>query len=204
MNPKELKEYMNESYIKSDERSKFINDFQYDEDLSNNKTAVYFNPDTKQAKIIHRGTNETASDWQNNLALALGVYDFTRRNKKGLSTQKSVGEKYGDKNVTTIGHSQGAFLAKKHGTNSKNVITLNEAYIPSKIYNKPKKNEISIRSKGDLVSLPKLKDDLITSLFYNKRSKNNITIPTENKYDVFKNHSPNVLDKLDSKIKIGL
>jgi hypothetical protein len=204
MNPKELKEYINESYIKSDERSKFINDFQYDEDLSNNKTAVYFNPNTKQATITHRGTNETASDWQNNLAIALGVYDFTKRNKKGKATQKSVKDKYGESNVTTIGHSQGAFLAKKHGTNSKNVITLNEAYMPSKIYKKPKKNEISIRSQGDLVSLPKLKDDLITALFYKKRSKNNLTIPTNDKYNVLKNHSPNVLDKLDSKIKIGL
>jgi hypothetical protein len=204
MNPQELKDFVNQSYIHSDERSKFIDNFKYDEELSNNKAAVYYNPNTKQATISHRGTNNTTLDWKNNLALGLGVYDFTNRNKKGKATQKSVKDKYGESNVTTIGHSQGAFLAKKHGTNSKNVITLNEAYIPSKNYNKPKKNEISIRSKGDLVSLPKLKDDLITSLFYNKRSKNNITIPTENKYDVFKNHSPNVLDKLDSKIKIGL
>jgi hypothetical protein len=203
MNPQELKKFINESYIHSDERSKFIDDFKYDEELSNNKAAVYYNPDTKQATISHRGTNNTILDWKNNLALGLGVYDFTNRNKKGKATQKSVKDKYGESNVSTIGHSQGAFLAKKHGTNSKNVITLNEAYIPSKIYNKPKKNEISIRSKGDLVSLPKWKDDLITSLFYKKRSKNNITIPSDSTYDVLKNHSPNVLDKLDADLKFG-
>ena len=88
MNPQELKKFINESYIHSDERSKFIDElasgqreqssqFQYDEDLSNNKASVYYNPNTKQATITHRGTNETASDWKNNLALALGVYDFT-------------------------------------------------------------------------------------------------------------------------------
>ena len=67
MNPKQLKEFINESYNHPDERSKYINDFQCDDNLSTNKAAVYYN--TKQANITHRGTNATILDWQNNLAM---------------------------------------------------------------------------------------------------------------------------------------
>jgi hypothetical protein len=203
MNPQELKEFINQSYIHSDERSKFIDDFKYDEELSNNKAAVFYNPITEEATITHRGTNATLLDWKNNLAMGLGLYDYTNRAKKAKKTQKEVEDKYGGENLTSIGHSQSGEITRKYGKNSKQIINVNSAYVPSLKYNKPKKNEISIRSQGDIVSLPKLKDDLITSLFYKNRSKNNITIPTSNKFDVLKNHSPNVLDKLVSNIKIG-
>ena len=73
MNPKELQEFINKPYNQSNARSKFINEFQYDDILSNSKSAVYYNPITTEANITHRGTNGTVSDWQNNLAYALGV-----------------------------------------------------------------------------------------------------------------------------------
>ena len=80
---------------------------------------------------------------------------------------------------------------------------MNEAYAPSLSYRKPKKNEYSIRSSSDVVSLPKMKDDLITSLLNKKQSKQNMTIKSKNSFDVLGNHSPDVLDGLNPNEKIG-
>ena len=132
--------------------------------------------------------------------MALGLYDYTNLAKKAKLTQKQVEDKYGAANLTSIGHSQSGEITRKNAKKSKQIINVNSAYVPTWKYNKIK---ISIRSGGDLVSLPKWKDDLFTSLFYKNRSKNDITIPTHNKFNVLGNHSPRVLDKLDPDLKIG-
>ena len=141
LSPNELKNLINESYKGDTSRQENIGNFVYDKDLSNNKASVYHNTKTGQATIVHRGTNSTATDWSHNLSYALGLYDYTNRSKKGKDTQKAVEEKYGAKNVSTIGHSQGAINARNYGKNTHEIINLNEAYTPSLKYRKPSRNE---------------------------------------------------------------
>jgi hypothetical protein len=203
LNPQDLKHFIKESYNKDDNRNENVGDFVYDKDLSNNKASVYYNPKTGQATITHRGTNGTMTDWGHNLKYSLGLYGNTKRAKKGKQTQAEVEKKYGKQNLSTIGHSQGSINAREYGKNSKEIINLNEAYVPSLSYRKPKKNEYSIRSSSDVVSLPKMKDDLITSLLNKKQSKQNMTIKSKNSFDVLGNHSPDVLDGLNPNEKIG-
>ena len=203
LNPQDLKHFIKESYNKDDNRNENVGDFVYDKDLSNNKASVYYNPKTGQATITHRGTNGTMTDWGHNLKYSLGLYGYTKRAKKGKQTQAEVEKKYGKQNLSTIGHSQGSINAREYGKNSKEIINLNEAYAPSLSYRKPKKNEYSIRSSSDVVSLPKMKDDLITSLLNKKQGKQNITIKSKNSFDVLGNHSPDVLDGLNPNEKIG-
>lgn len=203
LNPQDLKHFIKESYNKDDNRVSNVGDFVYDKDISNNKASVYYNKKTDQATITHRGTNGTAVDWSHNLKYALGLYGFTKRAKKGKQTQAEVEKKCGSKNVSTLAHSQGAINAREYGKNSHEIIGVNSAYAPSLSYRKPNKNEYSIRSSSDVVSLPKMKDDLITSLFNKKQGKQNITIKSKNSFDVLRNHSPDVLDDLDPNEKIG-
>ena len=203
LNPQDLKHFIQESYNKDDNRVANVGDFIYDKEHSNNKAAVYFNPKTGQATITHRGTAPQISDWKNNLSYALGLYDYTNRNKKGKKTQAAVEKKYNSKNVSTIGHSQSGIITRKHGKNSKEIINVNTAYKPSLHYEKPHANEYNINSSADVVSMPKLKDDLITRLFYKKQSKQNTTINAKNSFDVLRNHSPDILDGLNPNEKIG-
>lgn len=125
-----------------------IDDFILDKQLSGQYGVVYFNPRTGQTVVVHRGTKE-AMDWTNNAMYAMGLYKFTNRYKTGLQMQRKAEKKYGAKNITTLGHSQGAILARELGQNTKEIITLNPAYKGEK----PLKNEYNIRSSGDLVSV---------------------------------------------------
>jgi fermentation-respiration switch protein FrsA (DUF1100 family) len=140
-----IKKMLKASYKDAPER---IDDFILDKQLSGQYGVVYFNPRTGQAVVVHRGTKE-AMDWTNNAMYALGMYKYTNRYKTGLQMQRKAEKKYGAKNITTLGHSQGAILARELGQNTKEIITLNPAYKGEK----PLKNEYNIRSSGDLVSV---------------------------------------------------
>lgn len=64
--------------------------------------------------VAHRGTNGW-SDWLNNGIWALGgndAYKKTARYKEAEKVQRDAEQKYGAKNVTTIGHSQGGLQAE--------------------------------------------------------------------------------------------
>jgi len=140
-----IKKMLKASYKDAPER---IDDFILDKQLSGQYGVVYFNPRTGQSVVVHRGTKE-AMDWTNNAMYALGMYKYTNRYKTGLQMQRKAEKKYGAKNITTLGHSQGAILARELGQNTKEIITLNPAYKGEK----PLKNEYNIRSSGDLVSV---------------------------------------------------
>ena len=143
-----IKQMLKASYQNNSDRMQSIDDFILDKQLSGQYGVVYFNPRTGQTVVVHRGTKE-AMDWSNNAMYALGMYKYTNRYKTGLQMQKKAEKKYGAKNITTLGHSQGAILARELGQNTKEILTLNPAYKGEK----PLKNEYNIRSSGDLVSV---------------------------------------------------
>jgi hypothetical protein len=142
---KEVKDFLNASYEKSPPND--LDGYILDKSLSSATAKVYYNPQTNHAVVAHRGTKGTA-DWSNNLAYALGAYEYTPRYKQGKKTQDKAEAKYGKQNISTLGHSQGAILARKLGTDTKEVINVNPAYT----FEKPAKNEYNIRSSTDVVS----------------------------------------------------
>jgi hypothetical protein len=194
----EIKQFLEASY--EDKPPKKIDDFILDEDLSTKTAKVYYNPQTGEAIVAHMGT-KGALDWGNNLAYALGAYEMTPRYKKGKSVQDKAERKYGKKNISTLGHSQGAVLARKLGADTKEIINVNPAYA----FEKPKKNEYNIRSSSDVVSglyAPVAKTR--QGLFPNYSKKRDITIPTQSATDILGEHSYNILDRLeDSEIGVG-
>lgn len=189
----EIKDFVNQSYEK--QPKPYIGDWVLDKSLSTSTVKVYYNPKTNEAVVAHRGT-QGAKDWTNNVAYVLGAYKLTDRYKKGKEIQDKAEAKYGKKNISTLGHSQGSILARELGSDTKEVINLNPAYT----FEKPKKNEYNIRSSADVVSglyTPVAKAREILYPEYSK--KHDITIPSDSKLDVLGNHSADVLDKLGDK-----
>jgi len=197
---KALKELVSSSYSKNPQEN--LDGFVLDKSLSNETAKVYYNPHTGQATIVHRGSRG-ASDWLNNAAYATGLYNTTNRYKQGEATQKAVEDKYGAKNVSTIGHSQGAVLARKLGKNTKEIINLNPLYTGEK----QGENEYIVNSSGDVVSsLLKPKEIYNKYLYpstYRKNKAKNITIESEKPLNVLTEHSSKILNRLDPNQMIG-
>ena len=193
----EIKSFVSASYI--DHPDPTIDDWLLDTKLSNETAKVYYNPKQKRAVVIHRGT-QGLSDWGNNLAYMLGGYEMTDRYKMGKDTQNRAEKKYGAKNISTLGHSQGAILARKLGANTKEIITVNPAYK----FEKPLPNEFVIRSSSDVVSGAYAPVAAARSVLMPKKSQNrDITIPSENRFDVLGEHSSDILDRLPKDQMIG-
>jgi len=195
-----LNEIIIQTYEKEPEQT--INNYNLDNELSNDYAKVYHDKNSNQTIISHKGTDGLL-DWTNNLMYASGLYDFTNRTKQAKEAQNKVIEKYGNENLSTIGHSQGAINARKYGKDSKEIIDVNPAFNPlliNEYYRNP--NEYNIRSSKDIVSFPMLiKNNLqsITNPFWS--NNHNLTIPAETN-DILKEHSPDILKRLDNK-KIG-
>jgi len=171
-----------------------IGDWILDNGLSNEYGKVYYKPDGS-AVVAHRGTSG-ALDWGNNLAYALGQYENTDRYRQGKAIQEKAESKYGAKNISTLGHSQGSVLSRKLGANTKEIINVNPAYKGEV----PLKNEYNIRSSKDVVSSAYAPVSKISKLLYpSYTDKHSITIPTDKSFDVLGNHSYDILTKLGDK-----
>jgi hypothetical protein len=144
---KEIKSFLKASY----KPGKKIPDNIYDHHLSGKRVSVYHNPTTGKATVIHRGT-ASLTDWvKTNIPMALG-YEGGKRFKHAKKIQKKAEKKYGASNVTTMGHSLGGRIAEKVGKKSSQIITYNKAATPKSIQKATPKNQIDIRTTGDLVS----------------------------------------------------
>jgi hypothetical protein len=178
-----IKSFIDNSYSKNPKEN--IDGYVIDKALSNDIAKVYYNPQTGHATITHRGT-EGLKDWGNNLAYLTGMYDYTDRYKRGKKAQEAVEKKYGKKNVSTLGHSQGAILSRKLGADTKEIINLNPAYVAEK----PKKNEYNIKSSSDIVS--KLKPIHKRDIEIKAETSNPLT-----------EHSSDILNRLDLNREVG-
>jgi hypothetical protein len=194
----EIKDFLQASYDETPPKD--LDGYVLDSSLSSATAKVYYNPQTGHAVVAHRGT-KGIMDWGNNLAYTLGYYDYTPRYKKGKSTQDKAEKKYGKQNISTLGHSQGAIIARKTGGDTQEVINVNPAYS----FERPKKNEYNIRSSSDIVSglyAPVAKAREV--LYPNYSKKHDITIPSQSATDVLEEHSYRILDRLgDTEIGVG-
>jgi len=172
---------------------KKIDTYNLDSDLTNKYGSVYYDQDKNHAVLTHKGTSgdtflDSAKDWSNNAMYAVGLYKYTDRYKQGKKLQDATHNKYGAQNVSTLGHSQGSLLARQHGQNSKEIITLNPAYKGEK----PLHNEYNIRSSGDVVSV---------GLHGTNRGHDTL-IPAES-LNPLTEHNIDILDRIDQNQMIG-
>ena len=144
-----LQGLLNASYNK---KIKKVDNFQQDRGLSTKTSKVYVDPNTNQVVVAHKGTSGVL-DWGNNAVYALGgtqAYKHTGRFKEAQKVQQEAEQKYGNQNITTIGHSQGGLQAELLGKKGKETITLNKATRP--FANIPAINQFDIHTTGDVVS----------------------------------------------------
>jgi hypothetical protein len=188
---KHLKEILNSSYSKTPQAQ--IDDFVLDKQLSNAYAKVYHNPKTKQTVIAHRGT-QGLLDWGNNIVYGLfgkTGYKLTPRFRNAKKVQEATVKKYGYKELTTIGHSQGGLNAEILGQKGKEVITLNKA--TRAFSNKQGEKQHDVSTTGDVVS--KLNP-------FQKKTKNVVSIKSKS-YNPIKEHVLPVLEGLDEEMEIG-
>jgi len=185
----EVRNLLDASY--QTEPAQNIGDWVLDNGLSNEYAKVYYKPDGS-AVVAHRGTSG-ALDWGNNLAYALGNYENTDRYRQGKAIQDQAESKYGAKNISTLGHSQGSVLSRKLGANTKEIINVNPAYKGEV----PLANEYNVRSSKDVVSSLYAPVSSVSRLLYpSYTKKHSITVPTDKSFDVLGNHSYDILNKL--------
>jgi hypothetical protein len=190
-----LKGLLDASY---DKKVKNVNGFIQDEKLSTQTSKVYFNPETGQAVVAHRGTSGF-TDWFNNAVYAVGgrrAYKMTGRYKEAEKVQKEAEAKYGKDKVSTIGHSQGGLQAELLGQNSHEVITLNKATRPFE--NTKGENQYDIKSSRDIVSSL---NPFQNNPFAPKQGQD-IIIPAKG-FNVLAEHSIDTLERLENDREIG-
>ena len=186
----QIHKFLNSSY---DPKTETLDGYVLDKNISKSKNKVYVNPNTNHAIITHQGTNGLR-DWLNNAVYALGgknLYKNTNRYREAKRVQDRAENKYGSKNVSTLGHSQGALLAETLGKNSKEVITLNKATRP--FSNTKNSNQYDIKTTGDLVS----------KLNPFQKSNNEFIIDSKSNNPI-REHSVNTLKNIDQNIEIGV
>ena len=183
----EVKQFVEASYEPKKGETEQIGNYVLDKELSTRKAKVYHDPITDKVVVANRGTTGTLSDWANNARYLTGTYNKSDRMKQAEKVQKEAIEKYG-KVDTNVGHSQGGIITRR--LNEKGltgeVINLNPASKGERV----KANEFIIKSMTDPVSL------------LQKQPKKRTT-KTRGTLDLLKEHSTDILDRLDPRQLVG-
>jgi hypothetical protein len=138
---------------------------------------VFYDPKTGKPNIAYRGSVRV-KDWIGNLKLGLGFKDPDAERRIQLADQ--VKQKY-NQSPDIFGHSRGGYIAQEAGNKyGGNVYTYNKATLPEDIFKPIRSEQIDIRTKGDIVSLP--------SYFQSGGTKKEIT-PTFPLNNIFSAHS---------------
>lgn len=100
-------EMSQQSYLAPDKRKQYVQNYQYDPELSNTDTAIYHNHATKKTHVSNRGSS-SAYDWAvSDAQIALGAEGYGSRFKRVVDQTNKAHGKY-NYNVSTSGHSLGA------------------------------------------------------------------------------------------------
>ena len=183
----EIKQFVEASYEPKKGETEQIGNYVLDKELSTRKAKVYHDPINDKTIVANRGTIGTLSDWTNNAQYLMGNYNKTDRMKQAERVQKEAIQKYG-KVDTNVGHSQGGIITRRLNEKglTNEVINLNPASKGEKV----RKNEFIIKSMTDPVSI------------LQKQPKKRTT-KTKGTLDFLKEHSTDILDRLNPKQLIG-
>ncbi len=150
MEVKTIGKLLSNSY--KDNQARVIDGFSRDDELSGKRAQVYKNDLTGQAYVVHRGT-QGIQDVVTDVKLAFGDKSG-KRFKHAQKIQNQANEKFGNENITTLGHSLGASIAEKVGKSTGKIITLNKPVnISDSISVKVPMKQIDIKTQNDPVSI---------------------------------------------------
>ena len=146
-----LFDVLNNGYKDKKKKSKNLNGYVMDEELSNKHYQTYYDPKDKKLLFNVTGTRPTASDWLNNINLGLGIgFKESKRYQESHKGLRDAKQKYNVQNATVTGHSKGGLISNYISSKGDKVITLDAA---QSILNKSQSGSKNYRSNGDIVSL---------------------------------------------------
>lgn len=138
--------------------------YMLDSQLSSMNTKVFTDKNNTPV-ILHRGST-TVKDWIDDALLGAGLGKYGHRYKNAVRTTKKVEEKYG-KPANTVSHSYGGWLGENSGAKG-NILTYNKATGVGDLFKKYGKNQLDVRSQGDIISLPSLTQSVRRETVKNK------------------------------------
>lgn len=125
--------------------------FIIDKELSNETTKVFKKDGTDEVFVVHSGSKDMRDVLENFNYIKSGFYSSAKLNQ-AKATQKAAEEKYGAKNISTLGHSKGGKYAEMLGKKTKEIITLNKPVHLTDIFTKVPKKQTDIKTTYDPVS----------------------------------------------------
>ena len=164
------------------------NDFLVDKELSGKRVQVYYNPNTKQTVVTHRGS-QGIHDWINNFRY--GVFNDTssKRFKHSEKIARLAEQRYGgDSEIINIGHSYGAKLANTVAKPDQEVLSYNGATTVYDRFKQPRKRTTHVRNQDDVVSV------LANNNVVNIRDKR------QSKFNILRNHGFDSLKRIRGRI----
>ena len=69
----EVQRFIEQSYLKNSDRADLVGSYQLDRELSDSRSAVYYNFTAQKCLITNRGTEGTLQDWKNNYDYAVEI-----------------------------------------------------------------------------------------------------------------------------------
>ena len=149
----ETRDIFQSSYMPQQQAENNLEKYNYKRDPQHSTmdTKVFVNTETNKPIIIHRGT-KTIKDVYDDALIGLGLSKYSHRHKNAERLTKKLEDKYGNA-PDVYGHSLGGHLAESSGTKGK-IITYNKAVGLGDINKKLGSNQLDIRTKGDIISLP--------------------------------------------------
>jgi hypothetical protein len=144
-----------ESHDEAENRMKKYG-YNYDRDLSNDETKVFYNPDqsdNKKLLVTFRGS-KVSDDWINtNPSILFGGFTNTRRYKDSENTLNQAKQKYNSNGALLVGHSMGGSLSSSLGKENDTIYTFNKGAGSLFNHNTHNKlNENAYRWNNDIVS----------------------------------------------------
>jgi len=171
-----------------------INDYKLDKELSGERVQVYHNPKTNHTIINHRGT-KGLQDVITDIRLLFGDKS-SERFQHFKEVSEKAHEKYKDSNITQVGHSLGAQLAKEANVKRNDeTVTYNGATTPLDLFNQQKSNEYNIRTSIDPISA-------IQQYQPFQKPESNIVIPSTS-YNLLDEHKSHALNRLDPNMVVS-
>ena len=157
-----------------------------DSSLSNAEQKVFIDKNNNPT-IAYTGSRKIKDIFTDGL-LALGLEKYSTRFRDAKRTMDAVKRKYGNKPVTTLGHSLGGSLAEY--AKGDKVITVDKGVGIGTIGKKINKNQTDIRASNDLVSV----------LSNTQRGGRKIVLKDKANLNPLSAHNYRQLSKLNNKI----
>lgn len=150
----ELQTLIQASYADLDDAEKLAKKYGYylDKELSNEENKVFKDRRDDDVIIGFRGTNNN-QDIATDLAIAIGLENYTDRFDKSRSFVDKVRFKYKNNPILAIGDSLGGSIAESVGDKVDRVITHNKGVGLGGIGKKIRKNQTDVRNDTDYISL---------------------------------------------------